>query len=328
MQALLPIILSPSAINGLRGELTRHNETISFADEPELAATVAALGMQREFGTINDEMSRFVFDATTGQPVAESAIRSELVQWRDWVGVRMWVEGTPSLELRVRGLQPFLHPNFSYRADGSLAQCVFFPELIAKILAAEGVAAVVVNRWGLNTIFGGFNPAQHYYQTNFWELENNDTLLFSRLIENRKIPFLGTHDLIAHLAGVRADAWERLPGRARVVREVLEDYFAAIRTPTITSLVLPYTAGVVLDDLAQPPNYDAAHEATVLHELTQAIANRAIDPAAPLKLLKFPTGFQHTIELARDARRGIDLAHARGQVASLVDELRSYSVAL
>lgn len=331
MPGLSPLRLPSSALHGLRGELAeraRRAPIVRFADEPKLAALVASVGMQREFGTLNDELARFLYDADTGQPVAACAIRAELVQWREWVGVQVRVDAVERLELRVRGLTPFLHPTFSFGANGALTSLVFFPELIARVLEREGVAAVVVNRWGLNTIFGGFDPATHYYQTNFWELENNDTLLFSQLIEARQLPFLGTHDLVAHLAGVRAEAWERLPRRAATVRAILEDYFAAIHTPTIASLVLPYTAGVVLDDLAQPPNYDAPAEITVLEALQQAITDRAIDPAAPSVLLKFPLGFQHTIELARDAVRGREPVQARRQVQALVDELLAQSARL
>jgi hypothetical protein len=281
--------------------------------------------MHREFGTLNDEMARFLFDARTGQPVNCGDIRSELVKFRDLIGVRVWVEGVPELDLRIAGLRAFLHPAFSYTPSGSLSSCVFFPELISQILALEGVETVVVCRWAMNTIFGGFNPSEHYYQTNFWELENNDTLLFSKLIEAKRLPFLGTHDLIAHLAGVFSEAWLRLPKLGTEVRETLEASFSEIRVATIASLILPYTLGVVLDDLAQPPNYDSLSQRAVLQELLRAVQRGAVPPSAPLQLLKFPSGFQTVIATARDSVKSQIPGEPARQVDRLVDEIRAHS---
>jgi len=182
--------MTPEDIEVLRRTLVRQPEIVSFKDELKLASLVASLGIQREAGTLNDEMARFVFDAETGEIIPYHHIRSELVQYNGAVGVRIWAEGHERIDLRFRGIQPLLHPRFSYREDGSIYQCVFFPESIAKILALQGAELVLVREWGMNTIFGGFDPEKHYYQTNFWELENNDTLRFAKLVESRKIPFL------------------------------------------------------------------------------------------------------------------------------------------
>jgi hypothetical protein len=176
---------------------------------------------------------------------------------------------------------------------------VLFPEIIAEITRREGVEPVLVKTWGENSIFGGFNPSQGYYQTNFWELENNDTLLFSHLLKNNQLAFLGTHDLVAHLAGLRAERWPALKVQANRAHSAIRTYFHSAEKPSIASLIVPYTLGVVLDDLAQPPSYDSPSHLAVLDSLLQALLTTAIDPSLKTLLTEFPPQFEKLIALSR-----------------------------
>ncbi len=334
MSGLLPFDLSPEETQSLRGRLMRLPEVILFSDELQLASLVAALGMRREFGTLNDEMARFVFDAVTGKPIPYPELRSELVRLPrpkpngDVIGVRVWAPGHPSLELRFRGIRELLHPRFSFREDGTLYQCVFFPESIARILALQDTELVLVRPWAMNTIFGGFDPAKNYYQTNFWELENNDALRFARLLTRRQVPFLGTHDLVAHIAGVRAGAWKNLAQKATEVHDTLAEYLHKIKVPTISSLVIPYTIGVLLDDLAQPPNYDAPGRHLVINEGLRVLRERAIDPGQTRMLLKFPLAYEKTIRLARDGDAARIRREARPTMDEMVAEIQAQSASV
>src|SRR6185312_15213328 len=109
----------------------------------------------------------------------------------------------------------------------------------------------IVPQWGLNTIFGGFDGSLHYYQTNLWELDNNDTLRFARLLHKRLIPILGTHDLTAHISGVRHEEVQKLALLGERIADSIERYFDGIRAQARTraSLIIPYLVGVLLDDL-------------------------------------------------------------------------------
>jgi hypothetical protein len=317
------IQLTPELCQRLRSRLDRLEDVTPFTShDGELAGWVASIGIQREVGTVNDELARFVFDAETGTPVPLERLEADLIQAGGMAGVRIRAVGYPRLDLRVRGLKPLLHPA-SFHSDGSVRELLLFPEAIARILALEGIEVVLVKRWGQNTIFGAFDPAKHYYQTNLWELENNDTLLFSRLLEKRRLAFLGTHDLVAHVSGARGEPWGRLAARGAEVAGTLDEYFARSTVPTIASLVMPYTAGVILDDLAQPPNYDAVSENTMLDELLASIRSRPIDPAAPRILMKFPSVFEQVI---RSARAEISVSRARELVTSLAREILASSV--
>ena len=327
MTGLAAHTMTPEDVAVLRGKLLRGPEFISYKDDPELASLVTSLGICREVGTMNDEMARYAFDGETGEPIDRKQLRAELVRYKTFFGVRIWAEGHETLDLRFRGLRTLLNPRFSYDEKGRLVQCVFFPESIAKILALEDADLGLVRLWGMNTIFGGFDPAKHYYQTNLWELENNDTLRFSKLLTERKIPFLGTHDLVAHVSGVKAHAWPNLTRKAAEVHGALEDYFAGIKVPTIASLVIPYTVGVLLDDLAQPPNYDAVSRHLVIDACLEAIGQGAIKPGEPRLLINFPSSYERAIRLAREGDVEEVRREGPGIVKTLTSELLAQSVA-
>ncbi len=318
--------LIPEDLTLLRGRLLAMPEVFAFADEPELAAWVASVGLQREFGTINDELARFVFDPLTGTAIPAAKLRAELVRYGEAVGVRLWSKEHDRLEIRLVGLRALLDPRFSFREDGTLYQCVFFPASLAKIAALEDTELVIVRDWALNTIFGNFDPAKSYYQTNFWELENNDALRFARLLEARKLPLLGTHDLVAHIAGARAEAWPDLSARATKVRETLERYFGTLRAPTIASLVLPYLIGVLLDDLAQPPNYGAIGRRVVIDQALEAVASGRIDPRRPFALTRFPESYEKAVQIARDSNLDALALRAKTAVDAIVAEIHSHSI--
>jgi hypothetical protein len=328
VSALETYVVTRAEAERLREELERRDEIVDFSSAMELAERVASLGMHREAGTLNDELARFLFDVDRGECVARGAIRSEMVRYGEAIGWRVRVENVPRLELRFRGLKPLLHPRFSFNDDGTLHSLVVFPRTVAAFLKSEGVEPVLVRPWALNTIFGGFDPAMHYYQTNFWELEHNDSLRFARLVEQRRIPFLGTHDLVAHISGTRGEAWSDLSRWGRWARELLETYFAGIRVPSIASLVIPYTLGVLLDDLAQPPTYGAESRKVVMRELARALEQKAVPSDSPLLLMRFPAHYEQVIDLARDPSLERIRKQAPGMVKRLAREIREQSVVL
>jgi hypothetical protein len=265
---------------------------------PELAARIAAYGMWREVGTVNDELARFVFDATTGNPVRRESLHADLVVWNELFGLRISSADSDRLELRAASFYDVVHPTIASNGDGTLRALYVFPEIVERIARAEGVDLVLVKPWGINSIFGGFDPAKGYYQTNFWEIENNDVLRFADLVRNGRLAFLGTHDLIAHIAGVERRAFDMLKVTADGLYRVVEAYFAGAK-PTIAASIVPYTAVVVLDDLAQPPSYGSANHLRTLRALEAQIAAGTIAAAVPVLLTRFPPSFQKVIVASR-----------------------------
>ena len=327
-ETLIPIEFSSNTISRLRHDLAKLCEVTPFAAAPRLAGEIASYGIFREVGTVNDELARFIFNADTGTCVDRASLKAQLVRWRNFTGVQITSTETTRLELRTKGFRELLHPDFSFNPDASVRQLVIFPEVLAKIAATQGVSLVLVRSWAQNSIFGGFDPAHGYYQTNFWELENNDALLFSSLVSKGQLALLGTHDLIAHVAGLRAEAWNVLRSQAHRVYEALTEYFKTTQKPSIAALVLPYTIGVVLDDLAQPPTFGSKSHSLFLDLLLEALEKNLIPADLPTFLTEFPRAFEMIIAGSRDTTLTARPQIARSLVVELVREVQTHSVLL
>lgn len=323
MTELNVIKITDTVIHNLKAKLLRAPKVFSFSSDLELSSWLVSYGIAREVGTVNDELSRFIFDAATGTLVQRQSLKAEMISFRGNVGIRISSKQSSSLEVRIPGFRDLVHPHFSENADGSYHHIVLFPELITKIAALEGVELVIVKPWALNSMFGGFESTESYYATNFWELNTNDSTLFADLLVEKKLAFLGTHDLIAHVAGLKKSAWEELPQMALHVRQGIVSYLGK-GSISIPNLVLPYTAGVILDDLAQPPSYQSYSHRKMLREVLQAmIATNKSD--AKTVLLKFPLAFEKVIRLSREPSLTSDLA--KKAVTELRDEVRRTTLA-
>ncbi|MGZ3770011.1 MAG: hypothetical protein ACXVCP_10120, partial [Bdellovibrio sp.] len=237
-------------------------------------------------------------------------------------GVRITSSHSCSLELRSNGFYDVVHPTLARNTDGTFKALYIFPEIINKIAKAQNVELVIVKRWGFNSIFGGFDPSKEFYQTNFWEIENNDSLQFADLIRQRKIAFLGTHDLIAHVAGIDQKHWPLLQEISNKVYNVIKNYFSSVRKPSIASLILPYTIGVILDDLAQPPSYSSPGHIAVLNELVDRLSKNQISADLRTILSDFPIHFQKVIQLSRTKDIESDHFKIVKNVDSLIREIQ------
>jgi hypothetical protein len=312
----------------LKARLLQMSDVVAFKDDVTFASSVAAIGMQREVGSHNDDMARFLFDRRSDLPIARESLQAELVRAGSAIGIRIWSTQTDDIDIRFRGMREYIHPQYSYTEDGRLHQLVIFPESVCQILALQGVEAVLVKPWAMNTIFGGFHPQDAFYQTNMWELSNNDTMRFSELVAKRQVPFLGTHDFIAHIVGTDGSRWERLAARGADVHAKLQQYFEGVEKPSLPALILPYIAGVLLDDLAQPPSYDDPTREIALKHVIDAISSRAIIPDQKQILMRFPESFAKLIDLARLRPLAEVQQFAKTYVAHLVDEIRLGSLML
>jgi hypothetical protein len=312
----------------LQSEFENLSEETLFSDHPKLASKIACVGMIREIGTVNDELARFIFDSDTKEPVPLNSLNADLVIWNNLYGIRITSTTTNRIELRSTGFYNVVHPILSKNTDGTLHSLYVFPEIINEISKSEGVELATVKTWGKNSIFGGFDPKKGYYQTNFWEIENNDALKFANLVRRGRIAFLGTHDLIAHIAGIRRNVWPELKSIANRAYDSIHRYFSSVEKPSIAALILPYTIGVILDDLAQPPSYGSPSHITVLNELLNALERKAIPPDLPTILKEYPKSFQEVILLSRDVKVGINQIAVSNTVGLLIEEIKSASIIL
>ena len=320
------IRFSSEEIALLRRRFEKLDEVTSFEAVIELASKITSYGIFREIGTVNDELARFIFDVETTKPVRLESLKAELIKWSGLFGLRVFSTDSHRLELRTKGFYEVVHPHLSKNEDGSLHSLYIFPEIVNKIAKSEGVELVLVKSWGINSIFGGFDPSKGYYQTNFWEIENNDAFKFSDLIRQGKVAFMGTHDLVAHVAGVDRNHWPLLKRSAERVYEAIYTYFKSASRPSISALILPYTIGVVLDDLAQPPSYSSKNHLAVLNELLWEISKNEIPANLPTLLTQFPESFQKIIDLSRTPNMEQKPTEIKSTISLFVQEILSASL--
>ncbi|NUM60132.1 MAG: hypothetical protein HUU56_15975 [Bdellovibrionaceae bacterium] len=320
------IKFSTEEISLLRQSFEALEEVTSFKSNIELCSKIASYGIFREIGTVNDELARFIFDVKTAKPIGLKSLKAELVEWKGLFGLRIFSSDSDRLELRAKGFYELIHPSLSRNDDGTFHSLFIFPEIINKIAQSEGIELVLVKTWGSNSIFGGFDPSKGYYQTNFWEIENNDTIIFSDLIRKGKVAFMGTHDLIAHIAGVDKKHLPHLKQLADSVYNSIYSYFKSTSKPSISALIIPYTMGVVLDDLAQPPSYSSKSHIAILTELIRRISCNEIPANLPTVLIQFPKSFQKVIDLSRTLNAEKTPAQVKESVNSLVQEILNASV--
>ncbi len=317
---------SNSEMEALRKKFNTLSEATPFSSDVQFASQIASYGMLREIGTVNDELARFIFDANCGKAVRLTSLKAEIVKYKNLFGLKIWSTDTQRLELRTPGFYDVVSPLFSKNDDGTLHSLYIFPEIINEISRLQGVELVLIRSWGNNSIFGGFDPAKSYYQTNFWELENNDTMKFSDLVRQGQMAFLGTHDLIAHIAGVDKNHWPLLKQTAHRVYESISAYLKSVSKPSISALILPYTLGVVLDDLAQPPSYGSKSHLAVIDNLILRISRNEIPANLPTLLTQFPESFQKIIDISRAT--GIEQRpdEIKNTIDSLIREIQRASV--
>lgn len=320
------ITISPEDKEVLRKKLLKTEEVVPLSSDPKGFSQIIALGIHQEIGTIHDELSTFLFNQETGKKIPRDTLRSEMIGLNGYTGVRVWADGVKSLDPRVRGMRTLLHPEFSYNEKGEIHQLVFFPEAIIKIAALEDAELVSVRPWGINTVFGGFDPTRSYYEGNMWEFINLDALRYARLLEKKQIVFWGTHDLVSHIAGIKKEAWPELVRRGREAREVFEEYFTDMTRPVPFSLVLPYALGMLLDDLAQPMNYDSLSRRHIVELLMEAIRAKRVPPRSKRFLLRYPPSVERLILLARSDNFKEARASAAKLLNELISELYGYSL--
>src|SRR5437773_983451 len=87
----------------LQDKFIQTSETVPIASDPKFFSLIVALGIHQEIGTIHDEFSVFLFDQKTGQKIPREKLRSEMIEYQGFSGLRIWAEGFDALDPRVRG---------------------------------------------------------------------------------------------------------------------------------------------------------------------------------------------------------------------------------
>jgi hypothetical protein len=284
--------------------LSTRQDDIDFESEPALASEIAALGLWREIGTANDQLTTRLIDADSGASVPVECARSELIDHRGNVGIRIWYDRHERLDVPSYFLRALFHPDLSFNPDGTLHQIVIFPITVARIARLEDAKLVIVPRWALDMPFAHPDSETWQYYRDFgkperWAAVRDWVLHFCELTIDKKIPFFTTHDLSAHITGVQKAAWDMLGVVARKLKDCMDHVFAGCPDPPTQTLILPFMAGYLLDGLAQPVHGDNERMLIVIDSLLEAIAEPAIDPRAPGILRRFPQSYWKVLDHMR-----------------------------
>lgn len=315
-----PFRVTQEMKNRLKALVELREDDFNFKDYPRLAGLVACLGIQQEVGTINDELHRHLFDRDTGRKPALSSMRAEIITWKGRFGVRVFSTEAQTLSTNHPQLEFLIHPEFSRDEEGQLKQLVIFPQTVAEIVKLQGVQLVIVKKWALNTIFGGFDPAKNFYVTNDWEIRQNDGLRMAQLLAQGKLAFFGTHDLVAHVAGIRLRSWRGL----QKLSLKLTPSMSSGDQRALTHLLIPYIMGVLLDDLAQPAHYDCYHRLNTIELLSRLQEWVVTKVPAKKHMHPFPRAFSDLIEEPRG--EGFNLTRLNELIKNLSLELQIYGV--
>lgn len=291
-------------VDRAREILSTRQSDIAFESDPALASEIAALGLWREIGTANDQLTEQFTCVESGARVPLECARAELIEYRGNIGVRIWYEHHERLKARRPHLQALFHPTLSFHSDGTLRQVVIFPITVARIAKLQDAELVIVPRWALDMSFAHVESHTWEYYQDFgkpesWAAVRAWILHFCELTIGQRIPFFTTHDLTSHITGFQRESWSLLVATARRVKAGLDRLFAGCPEPATQSLVLPFMTGYLLDGLAQPVHGDNERILIGIELLLEAIEEPAISARDPGILRRFPSCYWKVLEHIR-----------------------------
>jgi len=276
--------------NILVNELKKKPAIFSFFSDPVFNSKLICFIIKHEIGTYKDQLFGFLYDKLTGDAIARDKLRVESIEVAKKDGLSVWVDGCTSLGIRLSGFKELLNPIRSFDSEKQLARLVFFPESIAKIAALQEVELVIVRDWAiaeLGSIGHKYDPIEERSQA----IQNRDALVFASLLENRQLPFLGTHDIVAHIAGLEKNSIVKLSKQSKRAKEIVSNFLSKSSSPSQASLILAFTIGVLLDRMAQPPNYNKITAELIMDNLLLFIEKQQTKE-------KFPTQYDRLMEVA------------------------------
>lgn len=225
------------------------SNTLPFNDFKDEASQIAILGIINELGGKSDELSPILFSNKTKSLIDPKDLVTEIVFGPEGYGLLISSRVDKVINVQSEQIVELLHPKYSFNSKNEVVQLGIFPKLIAKILEARGVKLEVVIPWVGNSVFTKIPKSKNIYETNIVELRNNDTMNMIKLVKSTALAFLGTHDLVHHIAGAKSGPLLNLKQLACEIESAIEMKIST------DELVLPYIVGVLFDDLMQPSFY-------------------------------------------------------------------------
>jgi hypothetical protein len=251
--------------------MRRTHDVLSLHEAPPDLLELICIGMAREVGSVNDQLTRYVWDYERERTceLGELSARAEMLGGSFAVVVSS--DGTRPLGSTVSGLRQLVNPRQSRVRGAGFERLVFFPSSIARIARLAGTDLVFVPAWAKEQVLrpeGAFNePYGHdLKRREAWSKLPEEVLFCCALLSQRKMPLITTHDLVGHIAGMDGSRWPALQNMALRVERSLEAYFAHLGPARVETLLLPFLAGTLLDVFAQPMSRPHTRQLGVLIE--------------------------------------------------------------
>jgi hypothetical protein len=306
--------------------LARTGDVVGLLDEPRAAAELICQGMAHEMGSANDQLTTAIWDPARGRPFALGELSAEVEEIGGEFALVLSAAGPGPLGFAVRGLRQFVNPKHSVPKGEGFERLVFFPVSVARILRREGTDLVFIASWAREMVFHPTRRRDEPYGEDFkrrayWTTFPANVRLFCELLVSRKLPLLSSHDLVYHLAGFKASLWPELTAVAARLGHCLDAYFARLRRPCAETLILPFMAGYLTDNYAQPLLQGRARQIRVLIDTLVEYLDahgEALAEAGSQEMKEFPAQYPDFMSLMVSAE---DSAGIRQRAWSLLDSI-------
>jgi hypothetical protein len=265
--------------------------TIPFFSDFLKSTLIMSHALNLEIGGLNDNLARHFIFTETAEKIGTLDLSSELMFDGNQFAVKFRHRSNLLISLKAEGLKKFCRPF----EDGFLIP----PGAIAKAISEQGVEPVFVKDWLVNSIFSDFDPRVSDYREKMWELVNNDSLTYAKLVAKKQMVFQSLHDIVEHSIGISSAGWSSASIIAKKIETELDQYFHGKGKGSISSHIVPFVIGVLLDDLTQSPSYACADRTLVIEELLRSLKTMGLSPFEPKILKKFPPAIELVLKTAR-----------------------------
>jgi len=287
------IEMTGKTIEALKKWLECQDETVPViaGDNSSLLVCYSLLS---ELGGPNDELAQFINGELLGRPADRQSLNAEIGTFGESYCIRIFS---------------------SCRGE----DIIISPAKIASKIRSQGLAPVIVRDWLKRALFTEFNPKTMSYRDQLWVLRNNEVMLYSELVSSGKIIFQDMHDITAHIAGLNSEGYKFAGEVAARVNKKLKSYFGPAQRGNLTSHLIPFLIGVILDGLTQSMIYGSESRRIAINELLDAIDTLSIEPQAKLRLNGFPKGID-VINGLFQQKVGFSIDKLKAEIKSLLSE--------
>ena len=302
--------INANTINSLKEWLENQNSVFAVGSDDN-SSLLICYSLLREMGGPNDELAQFIYDDEKRRPVEPKSLQAEIGTFEGSHCIRIFSRNSSKISISI----PLLQEIIICRGE----DIIISPRSISSKIKSNGLTPVVVRDWLKRAIFSDFDPKTMSYRDQLWVLRNNEVLLYADLVASQKVIFQDMHDITAHIAGLNDTGYEFAGTVAARVHKKLNEYFGLAGRGNLTSHLVPFLVGVILDGLTQSMIYGSESRRLAIDELLNSMDELKISPQSKLRLNGFPKGIDTINGLLRD-QGAFSLNRLKSEIKLLLDE--------